>query len=443
MDIGTLLIFVLLLMMSAFFSWTEVALMSLPKHKIETFVKQWIKWAKDLKYIKENSDKLLITILIWNNLANTCTAAFATTIAIAIAQTSWLGVNQSTAVWIATWIVTLLLLLFWEIVPKSFATKNAEKISLAVAKFYRILIFILSPFIYLIELVTKFLTWSTKQEKISEQEIEVLIDMWKESWTLKEKEHKQLKNLLDLQDTTVEEIMTPRVKIDKLPDEATVNEALDYILSHTHSRIPVYEKDIDHIIWIVNIRILLNEIKKWNSNKKLKEIPLLKPIKVPLNKPISELLKTFQTSKQHLAIVIDEYGGVAWLVTLEDIIEEVFGEIQDETDNEDEKIKKINENEYIVSSDILVDDLLEIFELTPKDLKTEENYEGETISYLITDILQRFPNKNEELTIKTIDNKEIIIKVLEVNDWVIWKVLIKINQFEKSKKQAIVCYSPN
>ena len=430
MDVNTILIFIWLLMMSAFFSWTEIALMSLPKHKVETLVKQWIKGAKDLKYIKENSDKLLITILIWNNLVNTYTAAFATTIAMNIAKNSWLWLNQSTAVWIATWIVTLLLLLFWEIAPKSFATKNAEKISLVVAKFYRILMFILSPLVYFIELITKFITGSSKQEKISEEELEAFIDMWKESWTLEEKEHKQLKNLLDLWDTTVEEIMTPRVKIDKLPDETTVNEALDYILSHTHSRIPVYKEDIDHIIWIVNVRILLNEIKKWNNNKKLKEIQLLKPIKVPLNKPINELLRTFQISKQHLAIVIDEYGGVAWLVTLEDIIEEVFGEIQDETDKEDEKIKKVNDNEYIVSSDILVDDLLEVFWLTPKDLKTEENYEWETVSYLITDILQRFPNKNEELVIETIDNKKIIIKVLEVNDWVIGKVLVKVNQAE-------------
>jgi len=415
--------------MSAFFSGTEIALMSLPKHKVESLVKQWVKWAKDLKYIKEHSDRLLITILIWNNLVNTYTAAFATTIAMGIAKNSWMWLDQSVAVWIATWVVTLLLLLFGEIAPKSFATKNAEKISLAVAKFYRFLMVILYPLVVFIEFITKLFTWKSKQEVVSEEEIEAFIDMWKESWTLEEKEHEQLKNLLDLADTTVEEIMTPRIKIDKLSDETTVKEALEYMLNHTHSRIPVYHEDIDHIIGIVNIRLLLDEINKWNENKKLKNIKLIKPIKVPLNKPIDELLKTFQQARQHLAIVIDEYGGVAWLVTLEDIIEEVFGEIQDETDQEEQIFKKIWENEYEVDSTILLEDILEKLGLELQDLWIDpKDYEGETLSYLITDILERFPHPGETIEFILPENKKLTIKVKDVNDWVIGKVLLKLEK---------------
>jgi len=415
--------------MSAFFSGTEIALMSLPKHKVESLVKQWVKWVKDLKYIKEHSDRLLITILIWNNLVNTYTAAFATTIAMGIAKNSWMWLDQAAAVGIATWVVTLLLLLFGEIAPKSFATKNAEKISLAVAKFYRILMVILYPLVVFIEFITKLFTGKSKQEVVSEEEIEAFIDMWKESWTLEEKEHEQLKNLLDLADTTVEEIMTPRIKIDKLSDETTVKEALEYILNHTHSRIPVYHEDIDHIIGIINIRLLLNEINKGNENKKLKDIKLIKPIKVPLNKPIDELLKTFQQARQHLAIVIDEYGGVAWLVTLEDIIEEVFGEIQDETDQEEQTFQKIWENEYEVDSTILLEDVLEKLWLELQDLWIDpKDYEGETLSYLITDILERFPHPGETIEFILPEDKKLTIKVKDVNDWVIGKVLLKLEK---------------
>ena len=427
MDISTILVFVLLLALSAFFSWTEIALMSLPKHKIETFIKQNLSGAKDLKYLKENSDKLLITILIWNNLVNTYTAAFATTIAMNIAQNSGLGINQSTAIALATWIVTLLLLLFGEIAPKSFATKNAESISLKVAKFYKFLMTVLYPLVWIIEKITKLFTWSDKTEEVSEEEIQAFIDMWKESWTLENEEHEHLKNILEFSDTVVEEIMTPRVKIDKLSDETTVDEALDFILEHTHSRIPVYHEDIDHIIWIVNIRLVLSEMKKWNKNKKLKDIKLIKPIKVPLNKPIDELLKTFQKAHQHLAIVIDEYGGVAGLVTLEDIVEEVFGEIHDETDKEEEEIKKLWENKYLVNSSVLLEDILDKFDLSIEDLwYDKKDYEWETLSYFITDVLERFPNSGEKI-IKDIENMNSILEmeVKDVVDAVIWKIFIK------------------
>ncbi len=427
MDISTIVVFIVLLALSAFFSWTEIALMSLPKHKIETFIKQNLSGAKDLKYLKENSDKLLITILIWNNLVNTYTAAFATTIAMNVAQNSGLGINQSTAIALATWIVTLLLLLFGEIAPKSFATKNAESISLKVAKFYKFLMTVLYPLVWIIEKITKLFTWSDKTEEVSEEEIQAFIDMWKESWTLENEEHEHLKNILEFSDTVVEEIMTPRVKIDKLSDETIVDEALDFILEHTHSRIPVYHEDVDHIIWIVNVRFLLEEIKKWNWSKKLKDIKLIKPIKVPLNKPIDELLKTFQKAHQHLAIVIDEYGGVAGLVTLEDIVEEVFGEIHDETDKEEEEIKKLWENEYLVNSAVLLEDILDKFNLSVEDLwYDKKDYEWETLSYFITDVLERFPNPGEKI-IKDIENADSKLEfvVKDIADAIIWKVSIK------------------
>lgn len=427
MDYPTIIIFVVLFFLSWFFSGTEIALMSLAKHKVDSFVKQKLKWAKDLQYIKQYPDRLLITILIWNNLVNTYTAAFATTIAIQFAQNSWLWINQSTAVWIVTWVVTFLLLLFWEIAPKSFASKNAEKISLFVARFYRILMFLLYPLVIAIEYITLFFTWKEKVEKLSEEEIQAFIDMWKESWTLEHEEHEHLKNILELQDTTAEDIMTPRIKIDKLPSNCTVKKAKDYIINHTHSRIPVYKEDIDHIIWIVNIRLLLLEIDKWNQDKTLEQIKLINPIKVPLNKPIGWLLKTFQKTHQHISIVIDEYGWVAWLVTLEDVIEEVFWEIQDETDNEELPIKQISKNEYIIDSTIFFEEMLEIFQISLDDLPFDyTRYIQETVSYFITYYLERFPYSKEEIIIKLNNGINFTLKILEVQNESIWKVKIKL-----------------
>ncbi len=423
---STILIFVILLALSAFFSWTEIALMSLPKHQIESFLKQWLAWSRPLKYIKERPEKLLITILIWNNLVNTFTAAFATTIAMWISKNSWLWLNQSTVIAVMTWIVTLLLLLFWEIAPKSFAIKNSTKISLSVAWIYKTLMFLLYPLVIIIEFITKLLTWENKESKVSEEEIEAFIDMWRESWTLENEEHKHLKNLLEFDEISVDEIMTPRVKFDKLSDDTIIEDAINYILQHTHSRIPIYHKDIDKIIWIVNIRILLEELNKWNKKKKLKDIKLFKAIKVPLNNPIDELLKTFQKNHHQMAIVIDEYGWVAWLITLEDIIEEVFGEIQDETDKEENIIQKISTNEYIVSSILPFEEILKLFQLTEDNLNIDENisYDGETLSYVITDILERFPKQWEHLEINLRDDKKIQLKVLEIKDGTIWNIHI-------------------
>jgi len=428
----TILVFIVLLALSAFFSWTEIALMSLPKHKIESFLKQWLTWAKALKYIKERSDKLLITILIWNNLVNTFTAAFATTIAIWIAKKSWLWLDQSTAIAIVTWIVTILLLLFWEIAPKSFAIKNSEKISLSVAWIYKTLIFLLYPLVIIIEFITKLFTWKNQENKVSEEEIGAFIDMWKESWTLEKDEHEHLKNILEFDEISVDEIMTPRVKFDKLSDDTTVKDAIEYVLNHTHSRIPVYHEDIDKIIWIVNIRILLEELNKWNQNTLLKDIKLFKAIKVPLNKPIDELLKTFQKNHHQMAIVIDEYGWVAWLITLEDIIEEVFWEIQDETDKEENNIQKISENEYIVNSILPFEEILELFKISENDLDITENktFDWETLSYVITDILERFPKQWENLEINLKNNKEIKLKVLEVKDGTIGNIDILVENQE-------------
>ncbi len=436
MDPLLILLFVVLFLLSAFFSWTELALMSLPEHKVEALLKENKFWAKALKKITQNKDRLLITILIWNNLVNTYTAALATTIAISIASKAWLP--QSQAIWIATWVVTFLLLMFGEILPKSFATKNATSISLLVAPFYNILMKILYIVIVVIEFIIKLVSPKWEVEKITEEEIESFIEMGKNSWWIEEHEHEKIKSILEFDEITVDEIMTPRVKIEAISDEKTVKEAMEFYLSHTHSRIPIFHETIDKIDYFLTARDIIKEFYKWNLDKKISELNLKKVLKVPLNQSIAKLMETFQKSHKIMAIVIDEYGGVAWLITMEDIIEEVFWEIRDETDKEADEFVEIWKNNLIVESNVLIEEVLEKFNLGFDDIWLDgKEFDWETISYVITHKLERFPNFWEIISFDIISWKDkwkvLSMKILEVENAKIWKIDIRILDEENQK----------
>lgn len=418
--------FIILFLLSAFFSWTELALMSLASHKIEWLIKEGKLWSKSLKSIKHNNDKLLITILIGNNLVNTYTAALATTIAIGMSVDMWL--EQSAAIGISTWVVTFLLLMFGEIIPKSFAIKNAVSIALFVAPIYKFLMLLLFPVIFIIEGIIKVFSKKEVSEQMTDEEIESFIDFGKHSWTLEDSEHEKLKNVLEFGDILVEEIMTPRVKIEAISKNKTVWEAMKYYIAHTHSRIPVYNDTIDQIDYFFTIRDLLDR----DSSTKLYELKLPEVIKIPLNQHIDTLFENFQIAHKHMAIAIDEYGWVAGLITLEDIVEEIFGEIHDETDREVEEIKDIWNNTFVIESTVLVENILDEFHLDLGDFVDDLiEFSSETIGYMITHKLERFPENDEIISFKyhkLIDNTsgEIRCKILRVKDAKIGKIEVKL-----------------
>ncbi len=440
MDPVYFITFFILLLLSWFFSSTELAIMSTPNHKVESLIREWRFWSKVLRSIKQNSDRLLITILVWNNLVNTTMATLAASISIWIAETSW--IEQSMAIWIATWLITFLILMFWEIIPKSFAVKNATFISLYSAHIYKFLIFMLYPLVIILETMVKLFTWKNKAHIITGEEIETFIDMWKDSGTLDEEEHEKLKNILDFSDTTVEEVMVPRVNMKAIDWESTVEEAFDYYIENSYSRIPIYTETIDKIDYFFTVRDLIKAKESWLLNTKVKDLETIKQvIKVPLNQRVDSVLKIFQKSYKHMAIVIDEYGWVAWLVTLEDIIEEVFWEIRDETDRwEADEIKKIWNNTYLIDPSIVIDDILDEYNLSFEDIWIEEmEFSGETVSYLITHTLEGFPNLWESIKFCVRDNsenkKECKKDILEFKvtkfDWT------KINEVEVSRKSNL------
>ncbi len=429
MDPVLILVFLVLFFLSAFFSGSETAFTSIPEYRVDAFIRQKKFWAVELKKLKSNKDRLLITLLLWNNLVNIFTASLATSIAINIANSLW--VAQSTAVWVTTWVVTLLLLLFWEIFPKTLANRYADKIALSVSKVCVVLQIILYPIIISIELLMKKLQKTKKERSMTDEELEAFIDMWKDMWVLEKWEHERIKNMLNFYEITCEEVMTPRVKIDAISCDLSVDEAIEKLLQFSHTRILVHSWDVDNSEWVVTLKELFKVQRKGMWEKKLSELNLSTLIKVPLTKPIHLLLDIFKRTRKHIAIVIDEYGWVAWLVSLEDVVEEVFGEIWDETDDEVDSIRAYENGSYLFHSEVRVEEVLGRFDLEFDDIEMEESvFSGETIWYFIMSYLERFPKRWDMISFviqKYWDEEQdqfskLNLKVMWVKKNIIWDV---------------------
>ena len=444
MDPFSIISFVILILLSMFFSGSETALTSIPQHKVDTFAKQHKRWAKYLKYCKKENDKVLMAILIWNNIVNIGSASLATAISISIA--AWVNFNQWFVVWIATAIVTILILIFGEIVPKTYAQQNSETLSLKIAPFYFYLTKILSPIIRCLSLLTRKINKKSENEhEISQEEVEAFMERAVESDAVEEDTYENIKKMLTFSEITVWEAMTPRVRICAVHDNLTISQAIEKFLTFHYTRIPVYHKWIDDADKVVTLKELLNLQKKHGWDTKLKDLVLYPIHKIPSTTPIDVAMEKFKTSHKHVALVMDEYGWVDWIISLEDIIEEIFGNIQDENDVEIIPIRKVWKNSWNVSPFVRIDEFLEESKLTFEELWLDEDvYDWETFSYLITSLLEDFPSEWEEIEIplKTINDEEIrflkkdeekevperrlVIKVKQVEDNTIWELKISI-----------------
>lgn len=444
MDPFSIISFVILILLSMFFSGSETALTSIPQHKVDTFSKQRKHWVKYLRYCKNESDKVLMAILIWNNIVNIGSASLATAISIGIAET--INFNQGLVVWIATAIVTILILIFGEIVPKTYAQEHSESISLKIAPFYFYLTKILTPIIWCLSLLTKKINKkSENSQEISQEEVEAFIEKAVESDAVEEDTFENIKKMLNFNDITVWEAMTPRVRICAVNDELTIDQAIEKLLTFHYTRIPVYHERIDDIDRVVTLKELLNLSKKYSWDVKLKDLILYPIHKIPSPTPVNVALEKFKMSHKHIALVMDEYGWVDGIISLEDIIEEIFGNIQDESDVEISPIRKVWKNSWVVSPFIRIDEFLEESKLTFEELwLNEDEFDWETLSYLITSLLEWFPSEWEEIDIplKEIRDEEIwflrkdderelpkrslIIKVKQVEDNTIWDLRISI-----------------
>jgi CBS domain containing-hemolysin-like protein len=381
---------IILIFLSAFFSGIETALMSVSKIKVKSLLRQNKPGSKALYRIKQNSHKLIITILIGNNLVNIGAAAIAT-----VLFTNLFG---SKGVGIATGIMTFLILVFGEITPKTLAAQNAVKISLFVAKPIEILSALIYPIVKFFELMSRGvsrLVGTEEGKKLSEEELKTIVTMGFEEGILDREAAEMIHNVLEFEDTRVVEIMTPKEKIEMINSEAKLKDAINLIVKKQYSRLPVYKGNRDKIIGILDVDDVLKYIKKKKLTVKVKNV-LRRTHFVPEYKEIDDLLTEFEGKKVPMAIVVDEYRNVSGLVTIEDILEEIVGDIFDKSKKKSVYIKKVNDKLIRVDAKASIEEINKELHL---GLRIGH---FDTIAGFIMHKLQRIPKKGEKIVLKKV-----------------------------------------
>jgi CBS domain containing-hemolysin-like protein len=375
-------LFVVCLILSGFFSSSEVALISITKAKVRTLVNEGRKGAEALAKLREYPEHILITILIGNNVVNVAAASIAT--AIAIERFGDAGVG------IATGLVVILMLVFGEIGPKTYASRYTDRLALFTAPVILILARALMPILWVYDRLGERFSLRTgvAEPSITEEEIKEWIDVGEEEGTIEEEERQMLYSVFKFGDTTAREIMTPRVDVVLIEDTSSLENSITLFNETGLSRIPVYHDQIDNIVGVLNIKdVFAAEFSKRDAT--IREM-MHDAYFIPESKMIDELLKEMQVRKVHMVIVLDEYGGFAGVVTVEDILEELVGEILDEFDEEEPTIQKLGEGVYMVDAQVWVEHLNE--ELGTA-LPIGESYE--TVGGLLFTMLGHIPLRGE------------------------------------------------
>lgn len=390
-EVIALFVFIIL---SAFFSGTETALFSLNKLQLKKMQKEEEENNRRVKSIirlLDDPQRTLISILIGNMFVNITASSLATYLAIKIFGNIGVG--------IASGIMIFTILVFGEIVPKSLAVANAEAISKRVARPIEIISTGLFPLIKIFKAIISAMYYlsgkkSVKEKKeITEEDLITLIDAGKDEGVIEEEENEMIRNIFEFGDTMVKEVMIPRVDMACISSDTSLGSILKLIKKMGHSRIPVYEETVDNIIGILYAKDLLGIYQQWYTSKEkfnLKGITR-ETYFVPENKKIDELLDIFQKDRIQIAIAIDEYGGTAGLITMEDVVEEVVGEIIDEYDKEIKLFEIAEDNAVIADAIISIDEINEIL-----NIEIPENG-FETLGGFIFDLLGRVPKKGEKI----------------------------------------------
>ena len=407
---------IVLLISSALVSGTEVAFFSLSQTDLNELSNNG-KEQNIVVNLLEKPRKLLATILITNNFINILIVLLFTT----IAQTIFGDFNYQLNLYLFTVptrfllevvLVTFLILLFGEVLPKVYASRNALLFSKKMAKLIHIINFLLTPFTLPLITLTKWFEkkLGSKNSNFSVETLSQALELTSEGATTKD-EQKILEGIVNFGNTETVQIMKPRIDICAISDEETYENVLEKILKNGFSRNPVYKDNIDNITGVLYAKDLLAHLNKATLNwQKL----IREPFFVPENKKLDDLLSDFREKKNHLAIVVDEYGGTSGLVTLEDVIEEIVGDINDEFDDDDVSYSKIDDNNYIFEGKTSIKDFCKILDDEDEDLFEEEKGESETIAGFILEISRKFPKKGEKInfknytfTIESLDKKRI------------------------------------
>ena len=409
-DILQLVILVLLLSASAFFSSAETALMTSNKLRIRNLAENGDKRAEKVLEITANTDKMLSAILIGNNIVNLSASALSTTLTLKLFGSSLVGV--------ATGVLTFLILVFGEITPKNVASKNAEDMALKYIGIISVLVIVLTPVIYVVNkvagiVISLFVKNNDDNNMVTEDELRAMVEVSHEDGVIEKEEKKMIVNVVDFGDTVAGDIMLPRVDMVMVSVESSYEEILKIFREERYTRIPVYEESPDNVIGILNVKdfLLIEDKENFSVKEHLRE-----PLYTYEYKKTSSLMVDMRKTGANIVIVLDEYGTTVGLITLEDMLEEIVGEIRDEFDaDEDEGITKISETEYLIDGSTNLDDVNDRIGL---ELSSEEY---ESIGGIIMEKLGRLPVEGEVITF---DN--IILTVKKMDHARIEKVGLKL-----------------
>ena len=402
----SIVILVILIGINAFFASSEIAFISLNDAKIEKQAKDGDKKAKSIQNMLKDPSKFLATIQIGVTLAGFLSSAFAADTFAEVLSPKLYNlmpfIQEQTWRAISIILITLILsyftLVFGELVPKRLAMKYTEKIAFSSVGIIKAISVVASPFVKLLTLSTNavskiFKITENEEEVVTEEEIRMMIDVGEEKGVIGVAAKEMLNNVFEFNDKIVSEIMVPRTEVFALDKELTIKEVIDILSEDTrYSRVPVYEETIDNIVGIVYIKDIL--LSKKDENRKIKEL-MKKAYYVPETITVDKLFEEMRKNKKQISIVIEEHGGTSGIVTMEDILEEIVGEIYDEYDTSENKVVELDSNTYLIDGSLAIYDLEKIF-----DIEIPEG-DYDTISGYLIDLLGRIPKPKENIIIET------------------------------------------
>ncbi len=426
MDTGTiiqLIILIILIILSAFFSSAETALTTVNKYALRSLADAGNKRAARVLKVTENSGKLISTILIGNNIVNISASALATTFVT--------NVFGSKAVGIATGILTLVVLLFGEITPKTLAQLYSTKISMLYIDIIEFLMFILTPVIFIVDKIANGIFWVLRidknagGQKITEDELLTMVNVSEEEGVIEDNEKEMITNVVDFGDSRARDVMIPRADMTIAPIDSTYEELLNTYMEVPYTRIPIYEESRDNIIGILHVKDLFfykatHDINNFNVRDIIRE-----PLFVYEYQKTNDLLSTMKSDSNSMAIVLDEYGISVGLVTIEDLIEEIIGDIKDEYDMaEHNNVIKLDDTHYSVDGSIKLDDLNDILNLHI------ESSDYDSLGGYIIELLDHIPSKGD-----TASDGVIFCRVTEMDKKRVDRVLLEILPNESNEDE--------
>jgi len=399
------LFLLVLLALSAFFSASETAFSSLNKIRLKNYADEGNRKAKRALRIAENFDKMLSTILVGNNVVNMASASLATLLATAVFGASGAA--------IATAAITVLVLIFGEILPKSLAKENSENVAMAFGGLLSMLMKLLTPIVFVFVKIKEFsmrlIHHGKTQPSVTEEELKYIVNSIEQEGVLEEQESDLVRSALEFDEIMVQEILTPRVDLTAINVDTSLQEALKVVLDAHFSRIPVYRGTIDNIIGVLQVRDLLKAVVTGEETR-LSHL-VTDCIYIHKTMRISKLLTELKSKKMHLAVVTDDYGGTMGIVTMEDVLEQLVGDIWDESDEVVDDLVKTGDDTYLVSGDMNVFSLLEDLEIDDRDFDSDYNTVGGWAMEMLGHIPQpgeQYAYRNLTVTVMVVEEQRII-----------------------------------